>query len=156
MFDRRLLSLLKNDSRQTGQELSGKLGLSPAACLRRVQRLRKIGAIEREVAVISPRFEGAATRVIVLLNMERDNPQRIDRLKQKLRRLKEVERIFHVTGDADLAIIVRCESMEAYAAFTEAHLYDPPMRGFESLIVLREYSKDPDETEQKPDGGQRI
>ncbi|WP_170415435.1 Lrp/AsnC family transcriptional regulator [Ruegeria atlantica] len=144
-FDRRLLEQLQLDSRQTGRDLSEKIGLSAAACLRRVQRLRKIGAIEREVAVVSARFQGASTRVIVLLHIARDNPQRIDILKQKLRRLTEVERLFYVTGDADLAIIVNCASMEDYAAFTEKHLFDPPMTGFESLVVLREYPKELDD-----------
>ncbi|WP_298920784.1 Lrp/AsnC family transcriptional regulator [uncultured Roseobacter sp.] len=143
-FDRQLLEQLQIDSRQTGRDLSQKVGLSSAACLRRVQRLRKIGAIEREVAVISPSFQGPATRVIVLLSVARDNPQRIDILKQKLRRLKEVERLYYVTGDADLAVIVRCASMEDYAAFTETHLFDPPLTGFESLVVLREYPKEAD------------
>ncbi|MEM9638535.1 MAG: Lrp/AsnC family transcriptional regulator [Pseudomonadota bacterium] len=141
-FDRRLLEALQINSRQTGRALSQKVGLSAAACLRRVQRLRKIGAIEREVAVISPRFQPQVTRVIVLLRIERDNPQRIDLLKAKLRRLDEVERIFYVTGDADLALIIRCASMEDYAAFTETHLFEPPLAGFESLVVMREYLKE--------------
>ncbi|MFA3919392.1 Lrp/AsnC family transcriptional regulator [Ruegeria hyattellae] len=144
-FDRLLLEQLQIDSRQTGRELSEKIGLSSAACLRRVQRLRKIGAIEREAAIISPRFEGALTRVIVLLSVARDHPQRLDVLKQKLRRLKEVERLFYVTGDADLAIIVKCASMEDYAAFTERYLFEPPLKGFESLVVLREYPKESDD-----------
>lgn len=141
-FDRRLLDLLQIDSRQTAAELSEQLGLSPAACSRRVLRLRRTGVIEKEVAVVSAKYQGNVTRVIVLLSIARDNPKRIDILKQKLRRLPEVERIFSVTGDADLAIIVRCASMEDYATFTETHLYEPPFTGFDSLVVLREYSKD--------------
>lgn len=141
-LDRHLLELLQIDSRQTGDQLAERIGLSRAACLRRLQRLRKIGAIEREIAVISPRFQGPVTRVIVLLTLNRDHPQRIDALTQKLRKLPEVERIFYVTGQADIAIIVRCASMEDYANFTEAHLFEPPLEGFESIIVMREYPKD--------------
>ncbi|MEM1362078.1 MAG: Lrp/AsnC family transcriptional regulator [Pseudomonadota bacterium] len=144
-FDHRLLELLVVDSRLTGDDLSEKLGLSRAACLRRVQRLRKIGAIAREVAVVAPKFQGPTTRVIVLLSISRENPQRIDILNQKLRRLPEIERIFYVTGKADLAIIVRCASMEDYATFTETHLFEPPLKGFESIMVLRELTKEFDE-----------
>lgn len=142
LFDRRLLELMQINSRQTGEQLSERLGLSRAACLRRVQRLRKIGAIEREVAVVASKFQGPATRVIVLLSLNRDNPKRIDLLVQKLRRLPEVERIFYVSGQADLAIIVRCATMEDYATFTEVHLFEPPLTGFESIIVMREYTKE--------------
>lgn len=40
-FDYRLLELLQENSRLTGNELAQKVGLSSAACLRRVQRLRE-------------------------------------------------------------------------------------------------------------------
>jgi Lrp/AsnC family transcriptional regulator, leucine-responsive regulatory protein len=39
-FDRRLLDALQQDSRRTGEQLAALVGLSPAACLRRAQRLR--------------------------------------------------------------------------------------------------------------------
>ncbi|HBV00448.1 Lrp/AsnC family transcriptional regulator, partial [Thalassospira lucentensis] len=37
-FDHRLLELLQENSRLTGSELADRVGLSSAACLRRVQR----------------------------------------------------------------------------------------------------------------------
>ncbi|MEM7743001.1 MAG: Lrp/AsnC family transcriptional regulator [Pseudomonadota bacterium] len=148
-FDRRILALLQVNSRRTGEELSTEIGLSPAACLRRLQRLRKIGAIEREIAVISPKFDPQMTRVLVLVTLKRESPKQLDEVRHKLQRLEEVERIFHVTGEADLALIVKCASMEDYAMFTETHLYEAPFKGFESLVVLREDAKLlPDEADQ--------
>lgn len=138
-FDHALLRLLKQDARRTGEALSSEIGLSPAACLRRVQRLRRIGAIEREIALISPEFEPKGTRIVVLLTIARKNPQRVDDLTRKFSRLPQIERIFSITGDSDIALIVACETMEAYADFCDAHLYDPPIEGFESLVVLREF-----------------
>jgi Lrp/AsnC family leucine-responsive transcriptional regulator len=65
-FDYRLLELLQENSRLTGNELSAKVGLSSAACLRRVQRLRETGVIERDVAIVSPKVFGKKMMVIVL------------------------------------------------------------------------------------------
>jgi hypothetical protein len=31
--------------------------------------------------------------------------------------------------------------MEDFATFTEAHFYEPFLKGFESMVVLREYQK---------------
>lgn len=140
-LDRRILSILALDSRQTGEQLSEQVGLSPAACLRRVQRLRKIGAIEREVAVVSPKVTGPLVTVLVLVQMRGGGPDRKDTLKTRLLALPEVERICLVTGNEDMVITVHVPSMEAYAEFTDAHLYDPAITGFESLVVLREYKK---------------
>lgn len=141
-FDRRLLELLSIDCRQTGDQLSAQVGLSPAACLRRVQRLRRIGAIRREVAILSPEVTGRNVTVLVQLHLAHDRPDRIDSLKERFSRLAEVSRFFHVTGDADFVLIVSCASMEDYALFTEAWFYDPMIKGFESMVVLREYLKD--------------
>ncbi|MEM0946433.1 MAG: Lrp/AsnC family transcriptional regulator [Pseudomonadota bacterium] len=55
-FDRKILAAMELDARQTGNQLSELVGLSSAACLRRLQRLRGIGAIEREFAVINPSY----------------------------------------------------------------------------------------------------
>ena len=140
--DRAILDILSTDARQTGEQLSARVGLSPAACLRRVQRLRRIGAIQREVAILSPEVTGKRVTVVVRLRFARERLSEIDGLKARLIRLPEVERLFHVTGDADFVLIVSCRSMEDYAAFTEAHFYDSFLKGFESMVVLREYAKE--------------
>lgn len=138
-FDHQILDLLTEDARRTGDALAEKVGLSPAACLRRVQRLRQSGVIEREIAVLSSDYEPRLTRAIVLLEIERHNPKRIDTLTRTFTRLPEVERMFSITGGSDIAMIVACESMEDYQDFCERHLYEPPVTGYETLVVLREY-----------------
>ncbi|WP_162530054.1 Lrp/AsnC family transcriptional regulator [Stappia sp. BW2] len=142
-FDHQLLRLLSHDARQTGKELSEKVGLSSAACLRRVQRLREVGAIEREVAVLSPEATGASVTLLVMLALSRGQPERMAKLLQKLRKLREVQKIYHVTGPADLVLTVQCASMEAYATFTEAHFYEDEIKGFDTIVVLRSYDPEP-------------
>ena len=52
--DLRLLDALQRDASQTNQRLAAEVGISPPTCLRRVQRLREEGLIERQVALLSP------------------------------------------------------------------------------------------------------
>ena len=139
-FDRHLLDLLQVDSRQTRKQLSEKVGLSPAACLRRVQRLRHSGAIEREVAIVSPEVSGPSVTVIVLLTISRVNPDRAHLLRKHMLGLRQVKRFYHVTGEADFVLTVVCGSMEEYGTFTEAHFYEPYIKGFEGIVVLREHT----------------
>ena len=138
-FDRRILDAMRIDSNRTGQELAGIIGLSAAACLRRLQRLRKIGAIEREVAIIAPAFQAQTTKLLVLLVIDRHNPKRIVELTDKLRKLDEVERIFMVTGEEDIAVILNCASMEAFTDFAFEHFHEAPVEGYQTLVVMREY-----------------
>ena len=141
-FDKAILGLLKVNSRRTGEQISEEVGLSPAACLRRVQRLRKIGAIEREVAVVSPDFEPQGTTLVVLLTIDRHNPKRMDLLTERMLKQPEVKKIYWVTGEDDIVLIMRCPSMEAFADFCERHFHESPVEGFETLVVLRDYSID--------------
>lgn len=143
-FDRKLLDLLRHDARRTGRQLAEAVGLSPAACLRRVQRLREIGAIEREVAIISPRVAGQTVTLLVMLMIPPGKPDRIDRLRRKFAALAQVTRIYHVTGKADLVLTVECASMEAYANFTEVHFYSEDIASFETIVVLRSYDAHPE------------
>ncbi len=121
--------------------MTERIGLSRAACLCRMQGLRGVGPINREVAVISPRFQGPVAPVIVLLTLNRNHPQRIDALTRKLQKLREVERMFYVTGQADIAIIFPCASMGDYATFTETHLIELPFQGFERSLAMWENPK---------------
>lgn len=138
-FDRQILDLLKTDSRRTGEQLSEKIGLSPAACLRRVQRLRKDQVIEREVAILSPKFENRGTTILMLLRIDGQNPRLMDEFCHRLKRQDEVERLMWVTGDDDIALILNCPSMEDFAAFCETHLDVKPVAGYKTLVSMREY-----------------
>lgn len=138
-FDRRILNLMKQDARRTGEALSREIGLSPAACLRRVQRLRKIGAIQREIAIVAPEFESRDTTIIVLLTVDGHNPRTMDELCHHLRRQPEVERLIWVTGEDDIVLVLACASMSDFADFCHLHLNEAPVEGYKTLVSLREY-----------------
>ncbi|SME89237.1 Lrp/AsnC family transcriptional regulator, leucine-responsive regulatory protein [Tistlia consotensis] len=140
-FDFRLLALLQENSRRTGKELSALVGLSAAACLRRVQRLREIGAIEREVAVVAPGFLGRRVTLLVLLTLERDRPERVAETKAELIGQPEVSHVWHVTGEPDFVVKLAVPDMSDYARFTERHFYKPWIKRFESLAVLSETTR---------------
>ncbi|MDP5220805.1 Lrp/AsnC family transcriptional regulator [Ruegeria sp. 2205SS24-7] len=141
-FDQKLIVLLQGNARQTGDQLSEQVGLSSAACLRRVQRLRKIGAIEREVAVISPEFQAKSTSIIVFLTVSRLDPKRKQILTKRLLAFEEVERIFSVTGEDDFVLFMKFPSITDFTDFADAHFYESPIEGYESTVVLREFIRD--------------
>jgi len=136
-FDRQILALMQKDARQTGAELADAIGLSPAACLRRLQRLRKIGAIEREVAVLSPAVTGQRVSLIVTLPLNRGRPDMRARFRDYFGKLPEVKHLYHVTGGADLILILECETMEDYADFAEQHFRMDEIKGYETNVVLQ-------------------
>lgn len=128
---------MQKDARRTGTELADAIGLSPAACLRRLQRLRKIGAIDREIAVLSDKVLGQRVTLIVTLPLNRGRPDMRARFKDYFAKLPEVRHLYHVTGDADLVLVVECSTMEDYADFAERHFRMDEIKGYETTVVLQ-------------------
>ena len=138
-FDLKILELLKVNSRWTGEQLSDEIGLSPAACLRRLQKLRKSGAIEREVAIISPELEKRDLVIVVLISIDGHSPSLMDEFCLRLRRDAAVNRLLWVTGDDDLVLVLHCESMNEFNEFTQKYFNEKPVTGYKTLVSMREY-----------------
>src|SRR5262249_37105339 len=117
-FDRRLLDALQQDSRRTGGQLAEIVGLSPAACLRRAQRLREEGVIEREVALVAPAALGERVSVILLVTLDRDRRDAVDAFRRRICAAAEVMQCYSITGVFDLALVVTAPDMAAYTEFT--------------------------------------
>lgn len=137
-FDRRILALLQENSRRTGAELSAEVGLSPAACLRRLQRLRDEGVIAREVALVAPEYRDKKVTVFVLLTFERDRPDREDHFSRRMREASEVVQCYHVTGSEDFLIAIEVADLEDYERFTKLHFYESYVKRFQTHVVLKD------------------
>ena len=73
--DRRILAILQENADLPNKVLADKVGLSPSACLRRVSHLKKIGAIQRIIAVIDPACMERRLTAVVTVSFERHGPQ---------------------------------------------------------------------------------
>ena len=137
-FDRKILAAMETDARQTGNQLSETVGLSPAACLRRLQRLRKTGAIEREVAIVNPIYKRKGTQIFVLVRFEPLQLKQTGSLMKRFAQHPDVERVWSVTGEDDVMLLMKSETMEAFSDFADTYLFQPPVDGFQSHVVLKE------------------
>ena len=57
-IDRKILNLMQRDASRTNADMAEEVGLSPSTCLRRVQRLKTTGVIDRIVAILNPARAG--------------------------------------------------------------------------------------------------
>ena len=135
-FDLRIVRLMQENSRRTGEALAELVGLSPAACLRRVQRLRKNGVIQKEVAVISPKVLGNNITLVASVTMRGAKTSEDDIFTRRMKRLPEVINCQHVTGNADYILTVQLPDMEAYKYFCEAHFYQPEVKRYDTAVVI--------------------
>ena len=138
-FDLRLLELLQADAQRPVAALAAEIGLSAPACYRRIRRLREIGAIEREVAVVRPRTLGWPLSMIVLVTLEREGASTVDEMMRVLEKVPEVVEAWNVTGDEDLAVRMVARDMESYDRLARRlFAADERVRSFKTLVVIRQ------------------
>ncbi|MGV6873522.1 Lrp/AsnC family transcriptional regulator [Pseudochelatococcus sp. B33] len=135
--DALLLEAVQRNNRLTSEELAKIAHLSPTACQRRLKRLRETGVIEADIAVVSPKAAGRPITMIVLVSLERERADIVDRFKQAIRNTREVMIGYYVTGDADFILVVTARDMEDYEQFTRRFFYEnPDIKGFKTLVVM--------------------
>jgi len=120
--DRRLLDLLQTDASRSNQALAEAAHLSPATCLRRVRRLRQIGLIEREVAILNPQRLAAAIghglTALVELTLERQGTEHLDALELQLLAEPAVQQCYRVSPGPDFVLVVHVHDMPDYLALS--------------------------------------
>ena len=57
-IDKAILMLLQRNNRLPNQDMAENVGLSPPACLKRVKRLREMGAIIADTSILSAKILG--------------------------------------------------------------------------------------------------
>ncbi|MCH7862625.1 MAG: Lrp/AsnC family transcriptional regulator [Proteobacteria bacterium] len=136
-FDRRLLALVQRDAAQTAEALAGQVGLSASAVQRRLKRLRATGVILGEVAVVDPLKVGKPSFFLAALEIERERPELIARLRQWLAAEEQVQQIYYVTGTADFVLVVVAPDVGAYDALMSRLMADNPnVRRFTTNVAL--------------------
>jgi DNA-binding Lrp family transcriptional regulator len=97
--DRQILALLVEDGRRTYDDIARRVSLSAPAVKRRVDRLRKRGAIQGFTAVVDHNALGDHTEALVELFYAPGTL--LDQVTETLRRHPEVVEAWSVTGEAE-------------------------------------------------------
>jgi Lrp/AsnC family leucine-responsive transcriptional regulator len=106
LIDVRLLEELQTDADRPNVELARIVGLSAAATLHRVRRLKDSGIVRGIVARLDSRLAGFPLQVYVAVTLERHDDASHRRLAQAVRAMPEVIAADWVTGETDAMLMV--------------------------------------------------
>ena len=138
-IDRKILTLLQQDSRQPNNELAGRVGLSPSPCLRRVKALEDSGIIARYVALVDPASVDLPVNVFISVSLEHQVEDRIDTFERAVMKLPEVLECYLMTGDADYLLRVMVPDLASYERFLKEHLTRiPGVANIRSSFALKQ------------------
>ena len=124
--DARLLRLVQRDARLTVAQMSERLGLSPSACHRRLQRLERAGILRGTVALVDARALGRTTVAFVEISLSSQADEVLDAFEATVARIPEVLECHLMTGAYDYLLKVVARDTDDFAQVHRRHLASLP------------------------------
>ena len=112
-----ILRELETDGRMSNSDLASRVGLSPSACLRRVQELQRSGVIKGYRAVIDRKALGAAITVFVMVGLKAHLKKDAQAFERAMAAAPEVREVHNITGSVEYLLRVEVASLESYKDF---------------------------------------
>lgn len=138
-IDIRILEALQDDGRISNQALATQVGISSAACWRRVRALEESGLIHSYAALLDRKQLGLNLCAFVHVSLLRHAQQSTHSFEQAVLQRPEVMECFSTTGDADFILRVVTHSIESFDHFLADFLFRlPQISQVRSNIALRE------------------
>ncbi len=116
-FNEEILRILSEDGRISNTELAGQVGLSPSACLRRVQELENSGVIKGYRAILNPEQLGRNFLAYVTVGLSDHTLQAQKEFEQSMASSDEVRECHNITGAFEYLLRVEVSDMNHYKKF---------------------------------------
>ncbi|AJD46213.1 Lrp/AsnC family transcriptional regulator [Rhizobium sp. SEMIA 4085] len=137
-IDRKLLNLMQRDASRTNVDMAEEVGLSPSSCLRRVQRLRKSGIIDRIVAILNPTKAERRIKALITVELKLHGEQHMRRFLKIAVSEEAVSQAYAVTGETDVVLMLLLRDMEEFDALCERLFRDQTnVARFFTMMIIR-------------------
>lgn len=132
-----ILRELSKDGRITNIDLADRVGLSPSACLRRVQDLERRGVIKGYRAVLDPTAMGAGFVAYVGVGLNDHSKTGQEGFERAISRAPQVRECHNITGTIEYLLRVECADLKAYKNFhTDMLGALPQVNAITSYVVM--------------------
>ena len=116
-INQQILHELSGNGRLSNLELADRVGLSPSACLRRVQELERSGVITGYRAVIDPAARGIGFAAYIGVGLSEHSKAAQEGFERSISRAPEVIECHNITGTIEYLLRVECADLASYKAF---------------------------------------
>ena len=116
-INQRILQELAGDGRISNLVLAERAGLSPSACLRRVQEMERAGVITGYRAVLDRAKLGAGFTAYVAVGLSDHTKYSQEAFEKAISRATEVRECHNVTGSVEYLLRVEVADLAAYKRF---------------------------------------
>jgi Lrp/AsnC family leucine-responsive transcriptional regulator len=132
--DREILDLLLVDGRRSASEIGRRVGLSPAAAKRRIDRLESTGVIKGYTAVLDHATLGNAIEAFTELRFA--GTTQVADIDGTVAELPELVEAFTLAGDPDALVRLRVTDLDHLKRVVDRIRRSGKVNGTKTLIVL--------------------
>lgn len=136
-IDEMILSVLCNEARISNVDLASRVGLSPPACLRRVQALEQSGVISGYHAKLDRRTMGRGFAAYMTVGLSTQKKTAHEAFEQAIKAAPQVAECHNITGSFEYLLRVEVSDLDAYKEFhTEILGALPDVASITSFVVM--------------------
>jgi Lrp/AsnC family transcriptional regulator, leucine-responsive regulatory protein len=136
-IDNRILHTLSQDGRISNLQLAERVGLSPSACLRRVQVLERSGVIRGYRAVLDQGKRGIGFVAYMAVGLSVHTKAAQEAFERAVALSPEVREVHNVTGSIEYLLRVEAADLVAYKHFhTEVLGTLPHVASITTFVVM--------------------
>jgi Lrp/AsnC family transcriptional regulator, leucine-responsive regulatory protein len=133
----KILRELSRDGRMSNLDLADRVGLSPSACLRRVQDLERRGVIKGYRAVLDPEKIGIGFVAYVTVGLNSHTKTAQEAFERAVSRAVEVIECHNITGTVEYLLRVQTADLAAYKHWhTDVLGILPQVQAITTFVVM--------------------
>ncbi len=138
-YDKSILSLLQQHGRMTNQNLAERVNLSPAPCLRRVDKLARAGIIKHYVAIADRYQLGLTVLAYIHISLNDHHADTVAAFNEFVENSASILECYSVSGEYDYLLRVVARDVSALESFImEELLQTNTVRSANTSFVLNE------------------
>lgn len=133
----RILQILSSEGRLANLELADRIGLSPSACLRRVQELERSGVIKGYRAVLDASKLGIGFLAYVTVGLNSHTKAAQEAFERAISRAREVRECHNITGTVEYLLRVETADLAAFKHWhTDVLGVLPQVQSITTFVVM--------------------
>jgi Lrp/AsnC family leucine-responsive transcriptional regulator len=120
--DRAILALIQENSKLTAKQIAKKIDAPITTVFAKTKRMEELGVIKEYRAILAPEKLESGTAAFILASVSYrakadDNPISQRTVAEEIAKFPEVQEVYIITGDWDLLVKIRAESVDAVGKF---------------------------------------
>jgi len=133
-INKKILFLLQKDARITYKEIASELNRSETTIRDRIKAMERVGIIQGYTALIDKTALGLNFFAIILGNP--DSASELDKITDKIKKVKNVLRVYQISGNKRLAIFMVSPSYKELKEIIQTQLLSIGLKDEEIITVL--------------------